>query len=1056
MEAAGSVSTPHQSAASPTRPSSHSSDIAAPPQRARPMSSLEMASCVNGCPPPARRQSVVLSAVQTSQTAPVTSSASLHTPNSAVGANFSPGSNSVAQSCLQVSPLNKKLPQNESNMPGSKRPLISAVPSCAPASRAHVAPLASKSSVTLNKLNSTATTPRGQPIHHASRLSTASAGREAIPHSIPLMRQLPPQCDRVEPNSVPRPPPLFASQQYVILPQNPPPVIAQIPDRTLQRQQPALEKMIPAFDAAKRQMLAAPDHENAFPVTPVHPRSIAPQVQPTQPSAHQPLPLRGPLHPSSMCISTKSPSTVPYIHPQQNSSCQPPNSASPTPTTALTQVGIPRNPTQAVCEPQTSSPNDQDQQQSRQFSRSRLVSRHREPTLIHYYERLDKTVQEATDFSKNLRCPVESSPSDQDQFAKVVAHDLQGVFGSEVDALLRENVSNKEYIQTFNSKLAGDFVEYGVSGTHLSFISDALIGSADSAPHSVSPITPQQTHSHPLVERARVRVFEAEISHLPLAFVEKLVKNRRSMRRFKSRIELHVRIILALEGKGRKVSDAQLDRLKLQLEKADQQADNDRKRRMAAEAAKLEKERRAKEPAKQNEKNGFKEKELKKRRRQEHAQASFMKRFVKPKIEERHKEEKQEVRYVPHERLGHFAQTIADDPDVMTLEWWLRCEVQFVPESRLDELFKEGAGDINSHLRACAARREAAEKTINDVLHDYRTRRRVPHDDRCPRFVRKRADVRGRGKLGPVKLLQFDENYRPAYYGTFRRSEVVCGRRPFKKDGDLNYDHDSEAEWEEEEGEDIQDMEDDKELASEEAELKKLYGSDDEDDDDFLDDDEAGDDDDDDEEGDDSDGQTGDSEKKTKEGEIVDLTKNTQDVRKARDAARVKRRKLSVGSVVIDGVNFTGASKLDAFPVSTFANSKPIQMFNPFVFSASDIVAEHLKAKLPSARSSRPSNIDEKGKLDLAVALVNDGSNRDRIVLQFCESRRTRGLNVPAKSEVVRAISEMATREKRDGDTRATWHLTDTKLERMVQQMGNVEQAGRTVGPITIPVSALK
>lgn len=57
-----------------------------------------------------------------------------------------------------------------------------------------------------------------------------------------------------------------------------------------------------------------------------------------------------------------------------------------------------------------------------------------------------------------------------------------------------------------------------------------------------------------------------------------------------------------------------------------------------------------------------------------------------------------------------------------------------------------------------------------------------------------------------MKLLQFNDNVRPAYYGTFtKQSRIINGRRPFAQDVDkLDYDVDSEAEWEPEgEGEDI-------------------------------------------------------------------------------------------------------------------------------------------------------------------------------------------------------------------------------------------------------------
>ncbi|RWW78170.1 hypothetical protein BHE74_00013629 [Ensete ventricosum] len=48
------------------------------------------------------------------------------------------------------------------------------------------------------------------------------------------------------------------------------------------------------------------------------------------------------------------------------------------------------------------------------------------------------------------------------------------------------------------------------------------------------------------------------------------------------------------------------------------------------------------------------------------------------------------------------------------------------------------------------------------------------------------------------KLLQFCQNHRPAYYGTWRRKSGVVGpRHPFRKDPQLDYDVDSDEEWEE-------------------------------------------------------------------------------------------------------------------------------------------------------------------------------------------------------------------------------------------------------------------
>ncbi|KAF9156593.1 Chromatin assembly factor 1, subunit A [Actinomortierella ambigua] len=65
-----------------------------------------------------------------------------------------------------------------------------------------------------------------------------------------------------------------------------------------------------------------------------------------------------------------------------------------------------------------------------------------------------------------------------------------------------------------------------------------------------------------------------------------------------------------------------------------------------------------------------------------------------------------------------------------------------------------------------------------------------------------------------MRLIQFAENYRPAYYGTWsKRSDKVTGRRHLGRDTDmLDYDFDSEAEWEEdEEGEELKSDDDEEE-----------------------------------------------------------------------------------------------------------------------------------------------------------------------------------------------------------------------------------------------------
>uniref|UniRef100_A0A3P9LH16 Chromatin assembly factor 1, subunit A (p150) n=1 Tax=Oryzias latipes TaxID=8090 RepID=A0A3P9LH16_ORYLA len=89
--------------------------------------------------------------------------------------------------------------------------------------------------------------------------------------------------------------------------------------------------------------------------------------------------------------------------------------------------------------------------------------------------------------------------------------------------------------------------------------------------------------------------------------------------------------------------------------------------------------------------------------------------------------------------------------------------------------------------------------------------------------------VPDRKRYGPMKLLQFHENYRPAYWGTWsKKTSSISPRCPFKQDKDLlDYEVDSDEEWEEEEpGESLS--------HSEGQEDEEEGGEDDDDDDGFF------------------------------------------------------------------------------------------------------------------------------------------------------------------------------------------------------------------------------
>ncbi|KAK4487888.1 hypothetical protein RD792_003626 [Penstemon davidsonii] len=76
-------------------------------------------------------------------------------------------------------------------------------------------------------------------------------------------------------------------------------------------------------------------------------------------------------------------------------------------------------------------------------------------------------------------------------------------------------------------------------------------------------------------------------------------------------------------------------------------------------------------------------------------------------------------------------------------------------------------------------------------------------------------------RIRSKKLLQFDKSHRPAFYGIWlKNSQVVGSRHPFAKDPDIDYEIDSDEEWEEDEpGESLSDCDKDDEEESMEGHL---------------------------------------------------------------------------------------------------------------------------------------------------------------------------------------------------------------------------------------------
>ncbi|NWS78340.1 CAF1A factor, partial [Crotophaga sulcirostris] len=124
------------------------------------------------------------------------------------------------------------------------------------------------------------------------------------------------------------------------------------------------------------------------------------------------------------------------------------------------------------------------------------------------------------------------------------------------------------------------------------------------------------------------------------------------------------------------------------------------------------------------------------------------------------------------------------------------CRIALDPDlEQLDKLLRAQNSDI-SYLRdlKCRKPRKTGPTLVSnsaDIVNSD-----VVVVDNC-----KTDAVPERGKFGRMKLLQFSENHRPAYWGTWnKKTTVIRPRNPWSKDSKLlDYEVDSDEEWEEEE-----------------------------------------------------------------------------------------------------------------------------------------------------------------------------------------------------------------------------------------------------------------
>ncbi|KZO95215.1 hypothetical protein CALVIDRAFT_181345 [Calocera viscosa TUFC12733] len=124
------------------------------------------------------------------------------------------------------------------------------------------------------------------------------------------------------------------------------------------------------------------------------------------------------------------------------------------------------------------------------------------------------------------------------------------------------------------------------------------------------------------------------------------------------------------------------------------------------------------------------------------------------------------------------------------------------PEELLSE-FLAAVPSSRKGVKSTSTWKTAARYCVRDVMAQI-TEAGVMGDDRLVRQLRGRLAA---GRNVPVKLLQFHDNIRPAYFGTWTRSSAAVGARaPFARDiTTFDYSYDSGDDWDEEDegGEDV-------------------------------------------------------------------------------------------------------------------------------------------------------------------------------------------------------------------------------------------------------------
>ncbi|XP_056234905.1 chromatin assembly factor 1 subunit A isoform X2 [Seriola aureovittata] len=274
----------------------------------------------------------------------------------------------------------------------------------------------------------------------------------------------------------------------------------------------------------------------------------------------------------------------------------------------------------------------------------------------------------------------------------------------------------------------------------------------------------------------------------------------------------------------------QEDRLRLRQEKERQKEEaKAAKEKKKEEARKLkeerEREKRKKKEKDEREKREKKEKEEKEKAERLKAKEELRKSKQEARLEEKRKKEEEKRMKEEEKRLKEEKDRLKAEKAEIT-RFLQKPKIQQAPKTLAAACGKFAPFEIKENMALAPLCRVQCEDSVLEELDrcllnpaanlnglkdwiGQKPRwsgptkpRQVDSLSECIAVDRPKPDgVPDRERYGSMKLLQFHENYRPAYWGTWsKKSSHVSPRCPLRQDKDLlDYEVDSDEEWEEEE-----------------------------------------------------------------------------------------------------------------------------------------------------------------------------------------------------------------------------------------------------------------